>query len=143
MNSLLLLIIGLPILEIMVMIKIGQQLGAFNTVLLIIFTAVIGIYFARIQGLNTLRSGFVNLYQNKTPINEMISGASIAIAAFFLIIPGFITDAIGFFLLLPLTRNILINYFIKKNNFRNKNDIETDILDGEIIDKKKEDKDEI
>ena len=108
MNTLLLVIIGIPIIEIFVMIKMGQQIGAINTVLLIFLTATIGIYFVRIQGLNTIKSGFTNLYQNKTPIYEIISGASIAIAAVLLILPGFITDFIGFALLFPFTRKILI-----------------------------------
>ena len=109
MNSLLLFIIGIPAVEILVMIKIGQQVGAINTVLLIFLTAIIGVYFARIEGLNTIRSGVVNLYLNKTPVYEMISGASIAMAAVLLIVPGFITDTIGFLLLLPFTRAFLIN----------------------------------
>ena len=114
MNSVFLLIIGIPILEIMVMIKIGQQVGAINTILLILLTAFIGIYYARIEGINTIKSGFMNLYQNKVPIYELISGASIAMAAVLLIIPGFITDTIGFILLFPITRKFLINIWLKK-----------------------------
>ena len=98
MNSLLLVIIGIPVLEIIVMIEIGQEIGAINTVLLIFLTAIIGVYYARIEGLNTIRSGMTSLYQNKAPIYEMISGASIAIAAVLLILPGFITDTLGFLL---------------------------------------------
>ena len=104
MNTILISIIALPIIEILLFIKIGENIGAINTILLKIFTAVIGVYFARIQGVKTIRAGFVNLYQNKIPIYEIFSGASIAIAAMFLIIPGFFTDAIGFLLLIPLTR---------------------------------------
>ena len=135
MNALLLIIIGFPILEILVMIKVGQQVGVINTILLILLTAIVGIYYARIEGLNTIRSGFVNLYKNKIPVYEMISGASIAIAAILLIIPGFITDIIGFFLLFPFSRKILVTTWIRKNKTENKmrND---NVLDGEIIDKK-------
>jgi UPF0716 protein FxsA len=135
MNALLLIIIGFPILEILVMIKVGQQVGAINTILLILLTAIIGIYYARIEGLNTIRSGFINLYKNKIPVYEMISGASIAIAAILLIIPGFVTDIIGFFLLFPFSRKFLVTTWIRKNKTENKmrND---NILDGEIIEKK-------
>ena len=142
MNSLLLIIIGLPILEIMVMIKIGQQVGAINTVLLVLLTAIVGIYYARIEGINTIKSGLVNLYQNKVPVYEMISGASIAIAAVLLIFPGFITDTLGFLLLFPITRKLLINTFIKKNYVRDDNK-KNDIIDAEIIEEKKKDKDEL
>ena len=141
MNSLLLVIIGIPVLEIIVMIKIGQQIGAINTVLLIFLTAIIGIYYARIEGLNTIRSGLANLYQNKAPIYEMISGASIALAAVLLIIPGFITDTLGFILLFPLTRKLLINNMIKKRNV--KQDNHNNIIDAEIIEEEKKDKDEL
>tara|TARA_B100000767_G_scaffold230019_1_gene220930 strand:+ start:22 stop:447 length:426 start_codon:yes stop_codon:yes gene_type:complete len=135
MNALLLIIIGFPILEILVMIKVGQQLGAINTILLILFTAIVGIYYARIEGLNTIRSGFINLYKNKIPVYEMISGASIAIAAILLIIPGFVTDLMGFFLLFPFSRKFLVTTWIRKNKTENKmrND---NVLDGEIIEKK-------
>ena len=135
MNALLLIIIGFPILEILVMIKVGQQVGAINTILLILLTAVVGIYYARIEGLNTIRSGFVNLYKNKIPVYEMISGASIAIAAILLIIPGFVTDLMGFFLLFPFSRKFLVTTWIRKNKTENKmrND---NVLDGEIIEKK-------
>ncbi len=138
MNSLLLIIIGLPILEILIMIKVGQQIGAINTVLLIFFTAIIGIYYARIEGLNTMKSGLMNVYQNKTPIYEIISGASIAVAALLLIFPGFITDSIGFILLFPLTRKLLINTFIRKGKIKKEN-AEDIIVEGEITKEKKED----
>tara|TARA_B100000686_G_C15814617_1_gene490611 strand:- start:51 stop:473 length:423 start_codon:yes stop_codon:yes gene_type:complete len=139
MNSVLLVIIGIPVLEIIVMIKIGQQIGAINTVLLIFLTAVIGLYYARIEGLNTIKSGIINLYQNKAPVYEMISGASIAIAAVLLILPGFITDTIGFFLLFPVTRKFFINFWIKKKYVK-KNDNKNNIIDAEVIeeDKKEE-----
>ena len=139
MNSFFLLFIGVPALEVFLMIKIGGKIGALNTVSLIFLTAIIGLYFAKLEGIKTMRSGVMNLYQNKIPIYEIISGASIAIAALFLIIPGFITDAIGFLLLIPLTRKILIGFFIKrKTTSKNQEDINT--LDGEIIeDKNKKD----
>ena len=135
MNALLLIIIGFPILEILVMIKVGQQVGAINTILLILLTAVVGIYYARIEGLNTIRSGFVNLYKNKIPVYEMISGASIAIAAILLIIPGFVTDIMGFFLLFPFSRKFLVTTWIRKNKTKNKMRYDN-VLDGEIIEKK-------
>ena len=137
MNSLLLIVIGVPILEILVMIKIGQQIGAINTVLLIFLTAIVGVYYARIEGLNTIRSGVINLYQNKAPVYEMISGASIALAAVFLIIPGFITDTIGFFLLLPFTRKIIIGFLFKKKYVKQKKD-ENEVIDAEIIEEEKD-----
>jgi UPF0716 protein FxsA len=137
MNSFLLLIIGLPILEITLMIKVGEQIGALNTVLLILLTAVLGVFYARVQGLNTLKSGFLNIYQNKLPVYELISGASIAIAAFFLILPGFITDLFGFLLLIPITRNILINNILKKNKVEKKEDNE-ETIEAEIIEENKD-----
>ncbi len=114
MNTILLFLIAVPAIEIYVMIKIGQNIGAFTTVSLIFVTAFVGIYFAKIEGLNTLRSGIYNLYKNKIPLFEMISGASIALAAMLLIIPCFITDFFGFVLLFPPTRKLIINFFIKK-----------------------------
>ena len=120
MNSLLLLIIGVPAIEIYVMIKIGHQIGALNTIIMIFLTAIIGIYFVKIQGVNTVRSGLLNLYQNKMPIYEIVSGASLAIAAILLIIPGFITDIFGFILLFPITRKILAKKLIKKQEFKYK-----------------------
>ena len=140
MNSLFLVIIGIPVLEILVMIKIGQQIGAINTVLLIFLTAIVGVYYARIEGINTIKSGLINLYQNKAPIYEIISGASIAVAAVLLILPGFITDTLGFLLLLPITRKFLINVFIKKTHI--KKDKDNNIIDAEVIEEKK-DKDEL
>ena len=137
MNSFLLLFIGLPALEIFLIIKMGSKVGALNTVGLIFLTAVIGVYFAKLQGIQTLKSGMVNLYQNRLPIYELLSGASIAIAALLLIIPGFFTDLIGFFLLIPFTRNIIFSTALKKRekiNIKNKDET----IDGEIIDKKDE-----
>ncbi len=141
MNSLLLLIIALPILEITVMIKIGQQIGTFNTIIIIFFTAIVGVYYAKIEGLNTIKSGMVNLYKNKIPLYEIISGASIAIAAVLLILPGFISDMIGFLFLLPFTRKIIINLWLR-NKYKNNTQPENDIIDAEIIEEKKE-KDEL
>ena len=141
MNTLLLIIIGLPILEITLMIKIGQQIGAFNTVLIIFFTAFIGIYYAKIEGINTIKSGMTNLYQNKIPFYEILSGASIAIAAILLILPGFISDTIGFLLLIPFTRKTVINFWLK-NKYQKRTKDNEEIIDAEIIEKKN-DKDEL
>lgn len=122
MNLFIFFIIGLPILEIFLMIKIGSIIGALNTVLLIIFTAISGIYCAKLQGLNTLKSGVTQLIKNEMPFYEIISGAALAFAALLLIFPGFITDFIGFLLIIPLTRKIIITnilskfYKNKKNN---------------------------
>jgi len=140
MNTLLLILIGIPAIEIFVMIKIGQNIGALTTVGLIFLTAIVGIYFAKIEGLNTLRSGVYNLYKNKIPLFEIFSGASIAFAALLLILPGFITDSFGFLLLIPFTRKIIIKFFIEKKNISVKKDQE--YIDGEIVNKDK-DKDEL
>ena len=141
MNTLLLLVIGLPILEITLMIKIGQQIGTFNTIIIIFFTAVVGIYYAKVEGINTIKSGMTNLYKNKIPLYELFSGATIAIAAFLLILPGFFSDTIGFLLLFPFTRKIIISFWLRKkypdNIKKNEN-----IIDAEIIEEKK-DKDEL
>ena len=135
MNSFLLLIIGIPAAEILLMIKVGQKFGALNTVFLIFLTAVIGVYYARVEGLNTSRSGFLNLYQNKTPVYEIISGASIAIAAILLMIPGFLTDTVGFILLFKPTRNLLINRFLKNKKYKEKSST-SEVLEGEILEEK-------
>ena len=137
MNSIFLLFIGLPALEIFLLIKIGGNIGALNTISLIFLKAIIGVYFAKLQGIKTMRSGVLNLYQNKTPIYEIIAGASIAIGALLLIVPGFFTDTIGFLLLVPLTRKVLISLFINKNKI-NSNKNNHDTLDGEIIEDKKD-----
>ena len=133
MNTIFLFIVAIPAIEIFLMIKIGQNIGAFNTILLIFVTAVIGIYFAKIQGLSTLRSGVLSMYKNQLPLFEMISGASIAFAACLLIFPGFATDAIGFFLLIPWTRKYFIRSFLKKKNVNSET---KDYIEGEIVDKK-------
>ena len=122
------------------MIKIGAEIGAFNTVALIFLTALVGIFYARLQGIQTLKSGLINLYQNKIPIYELISGASIAFAALLLIIPGFLTDVVGFILLVPITRNILLKIIFKNKTAINKQENKVDTIDGEII---KNDKDEL
>tara|TARA_B100001123_G_C15046503_1_gene921765 strand:+ start:64 stop:489 length:426 start_codon:yes stop_codon:yes gene_type:complete len=141
MNIILLFLIAIPAAEIFVMIKIGQNIGAFTTLSLIFATAFIGIYFAKIEGLNTLRSGVYNLYKNKIPLFEMISGASIALAAILLIIPGFITDFFGFILLFPPTRKLIVNHFLKrKNPIRNN---QKDFIEGEILDEDQKNKDEL
>ena len=136
MNSFFLLFIGVPALEVFLMIKIGGKIGALNTVSLIFLTAIIGVYFAKLEGIKTMRSGIINLYQNKVPIYEMISGASIAIAALLLVIPGFFTDTIGFLLLIPFTRKILISFFVKKKISATQDN--TNTLDGEIIEDKED-----
>ena len=140
MNTFFLILIGLPAIEIFFMIKIGGQIGAFNTIALIFLTAIVGIYYARIQGIQILKSGIINIYQNKAPVYDLISGASIACAALLLIIPGFFTDGIGFLLLFPFSRKILFKILFRKRERTNltKNDIDT--IDGEIINK---DKDEL
>ena len=137
MNPFFLLFICLPALEIYLLIKIGGHVGALNTMALIFLTAVIGIYFAKHQGIQTLKSGMVNLYQNKMPIYEMMSGASIAIAALLLIVPGFFTDFLGFLLLIPFTRRILFSLTLKN---KTKKDIKSQskTIDGEVIDNNKD-----
>ena len=135
MNSFFLLFIGVPALEVFLMIKIGGKIGALNTVSLIFLTAIIGLYFAKLEGIKTMRSGVMNLYQNKVPVYEMFSGGSIAIAALLLIVPGFFSDTIGFLLLIPFTRKILISFFVKKNKISTSQE-NTNTLDGEIIEDK-------
>ena len=140
MNSILLLIILVPAIEIYLLIKIGSQIGAIITILLIFTTAIVGIYYAKYEGLNTLKSGFTQLRNNKTPTYEMISGAAIAFAALLLIIPGFLTDVLGFLVILPISRKFIINKFIKKFDYKQskKNDfIEGDFEDIEDDDDRK------
>ena len=137
MNPFFLIFICIPALEIYLLIKVGSQIGALNTVALIFLTAIIGLYIARYQGIQTFKSGMINLYQNKMPIYEMMSGASIALAALLLIVPGFFTDFIGFLLLIPFTQRILFNLALRK---KTKNDIKSQnkTIDGEIIDNNKD-----
>ena len=140
MNTFLLIFIGLPALEIFFMIKIGGKIGALNTVSLIFLTAIVGVFYARIQGIQTLRSGIVNLYQNKAPIYELVSGASIAFASLLLIVPGFFTDLIGFLILIPFTRKILFKILMNIRSVEVKDSKINKTIDGEIIDR---DKDEL
>ena len=116
MNTVLLLIIGIPLIEIYLFIKIGSQIGAFNTLLLILITAIVGVAYARYEGFNTLKSGISLLIKNELPIYEMVSGATLAFAAFMLILPGFATDFLGLLLVIPFTRKIILSRFIKKNS---------------------------
>ena len=138
MNAVLLFIIGIPLIEIYLMIKVGGIIGAFNTIFLIFFTAVTGIYFARLEGLNAIRSGFGQIVKNEIPIYEIISGAALAFAALLLIIPGFLTDIIGFLLIIPVTRNIFIKIFSSK--FK-KSKVNENFIEGEFEETKKNDKD--
>ena len=128
MNAAIYLIIGIPLIEIYLMIKIGGIIGAFNTIFLIFFTAIAGIFFVRLAGLSALKSGFNQLIKNEMPIYEIISGAALAFAALLLIIPGFLTDVVGFLLIIPFTRKLFINSisskFKKKNIYKNENIIE-------------------
>ena len=134
MNSFILLILLVPIVEIYLFIKIGSQIGAFNTISLILITAVIGIYYARYEGLNTLRSGISQIIKNEMPIYEIISGAAIAFAAILMILPGFLTDVIGLFIIFPWTRKLFLKKISKNKNKNKKNFIEGEYED--IDDKK-------
>jgi UPF0716 protein FxsA len=135
MNPILLSILLVPVIEIYLLIKIGSQIGAITTILLIFTTAIVGIYYAKYEGLNTLKSGFVQLSKNEMPTYEMISGAAIALAALLLIIPGFATDVIGFLIIFPITRRLI---FIKFNNKlrsnKSKYEEKKDFIDGEFED---------
>ena len=133
MNTLLLLIIGIPIIEIYLFIKIGSQIGAFNTISLIFLTAIVGVAYARHEGFNTLKSGLSGLMRNEIPIYEMISGATLAFAAFLLILPGFATDTLGILLVFPLSRKLIIKYFSKNYYIKKKNN-EKNFIDGEYKD---------
>ena len=132
MNSILLLIILIPIVEIYLFIKIGAQIGAITTIIFIFITAIVGVYYAKYEGLNTLRSGFTQLSKNEAPTYEMVSGAAIAIAALLLIIPGFATDIIGFLIIFPVTRKIFLKKFSKKFNSRKTK--KNDFIEGEFED---------
>ena len=129
MNAIILFIIGIPLIEIYLMIKIGGVIGAFNTIFLIFFTAITGIYFAKLEGLNTIRSGIGQLVKNEVPIYELISGAAIAFAALLLIIPGFFTDIVGFLLIIPFTRKFIIKNLSSK--FK-KVDVQDNVIEGEV-----------
>ena len=140
MNALVLFIISIPLIEIYLMIKVGGVVGAFNTIFLIFFTAITGVYFARLAGLNAIRSGFNQLMKNEMPIYEIISGAALAFAALLLIIPGFLTDLVGFLLIIPITRK----FFISSISFKLKNkkiNNSKDIIEGSV-DENQQDKDD-
>ena len=136
MNTALLLIILVPIIEIYLFIKIGSQIGAFTTISLIFVTAIIGVYYARYEGLNTLRSGVSQLYKNQMPLFELMSGAALAVAAFLLILPGFATDLLGFLIIFPLTRKIIFNLFAQ--NKKKEVYVKDDLIEGEYEDKDNE-----
>ena len=132
MNTVLLAVILIPIVEIYLFIKIGSQIGAFTTIFLVFFTAVVGVYYARYEGINTLRSGMMQIIKNQIPAHELISGAAIAFAAVLLIIPGFATDLIGFLLIIPVTRKLILGKLNKK--FENKDMKKKDFIEGEFED---------
>ena len=137
MNILILFIIGIPVIEIYLIIKVGGVIGALSTILLIFFTAITGVYFAKIAGLSALRSGFDQLVKNEIPVYEIISGAALAFAALLLIIPGFLTDIVGFLLIIPITRKFFIrsisSKFEKKQN-------KADIIEGSFEEENKDNK---
>ena len=132
MNTVLLAVILIPIAEIYLFIKIGSQIGALNTIILIFLTAITGVYYAKYEGINTLRSGVTQIIKNQIPAFELISGAAIAFAAILLIIPGFATDFVGFLLIIPITRKLILGRLNKK--FERKNKKETDFIEGEFED---------
>ena len=132
MNTLLLSIILIPIIEIYLFIKIGSQIGAFKTIFLIFFTAVVGVYYAKHEGLNTIKSGLTNMIRNQIPAYELISSAAIALAAILLIMPGFATDVLGFLLIFPLTRKLLFTRLSK--NYENKKSEKKNFIEGEFED---------
>ena len=136
MNTVLLLIILVPIVEIYLFIKIGSQIGAFTTISLILLTAIIGVYYARYEGLNTLKSGVTQLYKNQMPLFELMSGAALAVAALLLILPGFATDLLGFLIIFPLTRKIFFQLLSKKT--KSEMHIKDDLIEGEYEDKENE-----
>ena len=136
MNVVILFIIGIPLIEIYLMIKVGGVIGAFNTIFLIFFTAITGIYFAKLEGLNAIRSGFTQLVKHEIPIYEIISGAALAFAALLLIIPGFLTDLVGFLLIIPITRKFFIRSISSKYHKEKSN---KDIIEGSVEENKQED----
>ena len=131
MNTVLILIIGIPLIEIYLFIKIGSQIGAFNTILLILTTAIAGVAYARYEGFNTLKSGMSQLIKNEIPIYEIISGATLAFAAFLLIFPGFATDILGILLVIPITRRLILGIFINKKKYEKKSE-KKNYIDGEF-----------
>ena len=135
MNTAIILILGIPLIEIYLFIKVGSEIGALNTILLILTTAVVGIWYARYEGFNTLRSGMSQLVKNELPLYEIVSGAAIAFAALLLILPGFATDIIGILLVFPVTRKIILNKYSKKNTSKKKNeDRGKNYIEGEYED---------
>ena len=136
MNVVILFIIGIPLIEIYLMIKVGGVIGAFNTIFLIFFTAITGIYFAKLEGLNAIRSGFTQLVKHEIPMYEIISGAALAFAALLLIIPGFLTDLVGFLLIIPITRKFFIRSISSKLRKKKDNEI---IIEGSIEENEQED----
>ena len=132
MNTILLSLILIPIIEIYLFIKIGSQIGAFKTIFLIFLTAIVGVYYAKHEGLNTIKSGLTNMIRNQVPAYELISGAAIAFAAILLIIPGFATDTLGFILIFPVTRKLLLGRISK--NYDNKSSKKKDFIEGEFED---------
>ena len=138
MNTVLILIIGIPLIEIYLFIKIGSQIGAFNTVLLILTTAIAGVAYARYEGFNTLKSGMSQLIKNEIPIYEIISGATLAFAAFLLMFPGFATDILGILLVIPITRKLILGIFINKKKYEKKSE-KKNYIDGEFEELGKDD----
>ena len=128
MNSLLFFIIGIPIIEIYLFIKIGAKIGAVTTILLIISTAFIGLIYVKYEGFNTLRSAMSQFIKNELPLFEIVSGAALVIGAFLLLLPGFLTDALGFLLVFPLTRKIIFKKVSTKYKEKSK------FIDGEYKD---------
>ena len=140
MNTVIILILGIPLIEIYLFIKVGSQIGALNTILLILTTAIVGIWYARYEGFNTLRSGMSQLVKNEIPLYEIVSGAAIAFAALLLILPGFATDIIGILLVFPVTRKIILSKYSNKNNSKKKSNVkEKNYIEGEYEDIKDKD----
>ena len=133
MNRLFILIIAVPLIEIFLFIKVGSYIGAYNTISLTLITAIIGVIYARYEGFNTLRSAIPQLKKDEIPIYEIISGAALAFAALLLILPGFVTDLIGFLLIFPPTRKVFVNKFSK--NVKSKNNLNNNVIEGEFEDK--------
>ena len=134
MNTALILVLSVPLIEIYLFIKIGSSIGAFNTISLILLTAIIGVAYARYEGFNTLRSGMAQLVKNEVPIYEIVSGATLTFAAILLIIPGFATDCLGLLLIIPITRKLIFNAFSKKFNKKNNTYEKKDFIEGEYKD---------
>ena len=135
MNTAIILILGIPLIEIYLFIKVGSEIGAVNTILLILTTAIIGIWYARYEGFNTLRSGMSQLVKNELPLYEIVSGAAIAFAALLLILPGFATDIVGILLVFPLTRKIILSKYSKKYSSKKKNnEMNKNYIEGEFED---------